>query len=213
MARLSLFIDTTSNSLIAGVNSPLSINPASVPLYYGDTLSLQVYLLNTTGTTLSGFNPYTVINNAGLQLFVYLDDSIVGGTIYTQQISWSADATNSYFYSTLSLNTAALATLLGSSTSKTCWMKIGYVQGGLQTTVLSVLVTIGVGIPSTSLVVPAGLTALSVEVAATMFVPIDGNPNNPGAGFYLVSPAGKKLFISAFDNPDGTASLQASPVN
>lgn len=213
MARLSLFIDTTSNSLIAGVNAPMSVNPASLPLYYGDTLNLQIYLMNTTGTTLSSSNPYTIINNAGLQLFVYLDDSIVGGTIYTQQISWNADPANSYFYSTLSLNTAALATLLGSATSKTCWMKIGYVENGLQTTVLSVVVTIGVGIPSTSLVVPAGLNALSVEVARTMFVPIDGNPDNPGAGFYLVSPAGKKIFISAFDNPDGTCTLQASPVN
>ena len=213
MARLSLYIDTTSNGLIAGVNNPFSINPASLPLYYGDTLNLQIYLMNSTGTTLSSSNPYTVINNAGLQLFVYLDDSIVGGTIYTQQISWASDPTNSYFYSTLSLNTAALQTLLGAATSKTCWLKVGYVENGLQTTVLSVVVTIGVGIPSTSLIVPAGLNALSVEVARTMFLPIDGNPNNPGNGFYLISPAGKKLFVSAFDNPDGTASLQASPVN
>jgi hypothetical protein len=212
MANLNLFIDTTSNGLIAGLNAPVSVNPSSLPFFYGDTLGLQVYLLNTTSTTLAGSNPYTVINTAGLQLFAYLDNGLAGvnNVIYTQQISWATDPTNSYFYSTLSLNTAALQTLLGTATSANCYLQIGYVQNGLQTTVLSIPVTIAVGIPSTNLVVPAGLIPLSVQVAQAMFVPIAGQAGN---GFYLISPLGKKLLISAIDNPDGTASLQASPAN
>jgi hypothetical protein len=214
MARLNLFIDTTSNSLLAGLASPLQVNPATLPLWFGDTLSLQIYLLNTTNSSLFGSNPYTVINNAGLQLFLYLDDgTIAPGVIYTQQITWQADPTNSYFYSTLSLNTMALQTLLGTATTANASLKVGYVQAGLQTTVLSVPVTIGVGIPSSGLVVPPGLTPLSVEVANNLFVHLDGNPNNPGQGFYLVSPAGKKLLVHAIDNQDGTASLIADPTN
>ena len=213
MASLALFIDTTSNSLIAGINAPTSVNPAGIPFYFGDTLNLSVTLLNTTGTTLSGSNPYTIINTSGAQLFLYLDDGLVAGTIYTQQISWQTDPTNSYFFSSLSLNTNALQTLLGIKTSASCWLKVGYVQNGLQTTVLSALVSIGVGIPSTNLVVPANLTPLSAEVAANLFVHLDGNPNNPGQGFYLVSPAGKKFFVCIADNPDGTGTFQANPVN
>jgi hypothetical protein len=210
MASLSLFIDTTSNGLIADVNDASSINPASLPLYFGDTLSLSVYLMNKVGTTLSGSNPFSVINTAGITFFLYLDDGLVGGTIYTQQISWSTDPTNSYFLSSLSLNTLALQTFLGAATSKSCWMKAGYVQNGLQTTVLSVMVNIGVGIPSVSLVVPAGLTPLSAEVANTTYVQVQGVAGN---GFYLVSPSGKKIYIHVADNPDGTATLNSDPVN
>ena len=211
MARLNLFVDTTSNSLLAGLTAPITINPTSLPLYYGDTLSLQVYLLNKVSSTLAGSNPYTIINTAGLQLFVYLDDgTITPGNVYTQQISWNTDPTNSYFYSTLALNTNAIQTLIGTGTSGNAVLKIGYIQNGVQTTVLSVNVVIGVGIPPSSIVVPPGLTPLSVQVAQAMFVPIAGQAGN---GFYLITPNGKKLFICATDQPDGTAVFQASPVN
>lgn len=212
MASLALYIDTTSNSLIAGVNDFSSVDPATLPFFFGDTLNLQVYLMNKTGTTLSGSNPYTVIVTAGITFFLYFTDGKATATIYTQQISWNSDPANQYFYSTLSLNTAALQTLLGTSTGASCYMKAGYIQNGLQTTVLSAVVNIGVGIPSTNLVVPANLTPLSVEVARAMFVPEDGAPANPGQGFFLLTPNGKKLYIHATDNPDGTASFNADPL-
>lgn len=213
MTRLQLFIDTTSNSLIAGLNSLQSVNPSSLPLFYGDTIQLQVTLLNTTGTTLQSINPYVVIPTAGIQLFLYLDDGVVGGTIYTQQITWSTDPTNTYFYATLSLNTAALTTLLGSSTSANAWLKIGFVQAGYITTVLSSLVKIQVGLPNVALAVPANLTPLSLEVANALFIHADGNQANPGQPVLLVSPNGKIIALTAKDNPDGTAEFDASPVN
>jgi len=213
MASLNLTIDTTNDALLAGYYAPITIDPQSLPFYFGDTISLKVQLLNKTNTTLAGSNPYTIINTAGLQLFMFLTDGKIGGTIYTQQISWNTDPTFSYFFSTLSLNTLALQTLLGMNTSATCWLQIGYVQNGLPVTVFSQQIVISVGIPATNLVVPAGLTPLSAEVANAMFVHLDGNPNNPGQGFFLVTPNGKKLFICAADNPDGTAVFQANPVN
>lgn len=214
MARLNLYIDTTSNQILAGFSAPFALNPATLPLWFGDTLSLQIYLLNTNSSVLAGFNSYTIINNAGLQLFVYLDDgTITPGVIYTQQINWTADPTNSFFYSTLSLNTMALQTLLGTATSAGATLKVGYVQGGLQTTVLSVPVSIGVGLPSTQLVVPAGLTPLSLEVANNLFVHLDGNPNNPGQGIYMYSPLGKKFLLHIIDNLDGTGSFVADAQN
>ena len=213
MNGLSLFIDTTSNTLITGINSPSSINPLTLPIFYGDTIPVRVTLLNTIGTTLFGQNPYVIIPTTGLQLFLYLDDGTVGGTIYTQQITFTADPTTSFFSSTLALNTAALQALMAGSTIQTASLKIGYIQNGLPVTVFSQTVNIRVGLPAVNLAVAPGLTPLSVEVANATYVHIDGNPNNPGQGFRLISPAGKILYVSAIDNADGTATMVETPLN
>jgi len=213
MPRLSLYIDTTANRLVAGPLNPYTIDPRSLPFWFGDTLSLSVQLLNTEGTGLLSANPFVIIPTAGLQLFAYIDDGLVGGTIYTQQISWNSSPDFSYFFSTLSLNTAALQTLLGANQTATAYLKIGYVQNGLPCTVYSSKITIGVGLPQTNLDVPANLTALSVEVAKAMFVQVNGNPDNPGQGFILISAAGKQCMVYLKDNADGTAELDTLPLN
>lgn len=209
-SALNLFVDTTANSLIAGLSAPQTVDATKLPIYFGDTLNLQIYLLNKTGATLASYNPYTIISTAGIQLFVYLDDGTIGGAVYTQQISFATDGNNQYFYAPLALNTMALQTLLGANTSAPLWFKIGYVVNGLITTVLSVQIPINVGLPNTSLVVPPGLTPLSVEVGNTMYVPVNGPK---GQGFILTSPDGKQILLHVSDNPDGSAEFRADPIN
>jgi len=213
VADLKLFNNISNNTLVAGQKSTQPVDPSSLPLYFGDTLNLIIYLLQIpTGYNAQDPSNSTLetVTTAGLQLFLYLDDGVVGGTIYTQQVAFATDPTNSYFYGTLALNTPALQTLLGTNTSAPCWLKMGYVQNGVQTTTLSKQVTIGVGIPVGALVVPAGLTPLSQEVAQAEFFPLQPKA---GLALYLESPNGKIIAVVAVDNPDGTASLQANPVN
>ena len=208
MPQLSLFIDTTTGNLVSSQVSSQIVVPGSLPLNYGDTLSLQVYLLTRIanpsgpGTVLSG------ISTNGISLQVYLSDAL-SVTVYTQQLTWTTDANNVYFIGTLALNTAALLTLLGGGgsptlASATAYLKINFVQSGLPTTVLNQAVTIRVGSPNATQSVPAGLTPLSVEVAKTMFV-----PKQPvaGQGIFLSSPSGKQFLLQAIDNADGTATV------
>ncbi len=200
MAEIRLYIDATDNQLIAGLNSATPVPASSLPFFYGDTLPLRVYLFNKLPDALPSDFPFEIIPTNGLSFFVYLDDGKPSPTIYTQQITWATDPNNQYWYANLALNTAALATLIGTSTSASCWLKIGYVQDGLQTTVYSQQVTIGVGIPVASLTTPPGLTALSVEVANATYVPLQ-----PVAGqaIWLMSPLGKKIALMAVDDADG----------
>lgn len=209
MPNLTLYISTTENALLAGQNVSSRIDPNSLPLYFGDTLTLNIWLLARQ----SNVNPvsYAIVPTNGLQLFVYIDDGKVGGTIYTSQIVWTSDPNNQFFFANLPLNTTNLQTLLGSSPTATAFLKIGYVVGGLQTTVLSQSVTIGVGLPSAAVgQPPAGQTALSVEIANNTYFPI--KPVN-GQALYLATPNGKIIAVIAVDNPDGTASLQGAPSN
>jgi len=214
MNNLNLYIDTTANQLLAGLNAPSAIDPTGLPFMLGDDLNLQVYLLNKTGSTLQSYNPYTIIPNAGLALVVYLDNGQADGTIYTQQISFTNDPGLQFFSGSLSLNTAGLTALLGTATSATCWLHIGYLQNGVMTTVLAVQVSIGVGVYGVTgnalAVVAPGLTPLSEQAAVQQFVQVAGPA---GQGFILQSPAGKKIFLRVIDNPDGSAEFQASPIN
>jgi hypothetical protein len=214
MSNLNLFIDTTANQLLQGLNAPNAVEPTSLPFWLGDTLNLQIYLLNKTGSTLQSFNPYTIISNAGLALVVYIDNGLASGTIYTQQITFTNDPGQQYFYAPLALNTAALATLLGQATSAPAYLHVGYLLNGLMTTVLTVQISIGVGVYGITggalNVVPIGLTPLSQQAAVQEFVSINGLP---GQGFILCSPNGKKILLRVIDNPDLSAEFQASPIN
>jgi hypothetical protein len=213
MANLKLFINTSANQLVAGQNSTQLIEPGSIPLFFGDTLLLNIYLLqvpigwDARNPMASGLE--TVPTN-GLQLFFYIDDGTIGGTIYTQQIAFAEDPSQRFFIGTLALNTAALQTLIGANTGAPAWIKIGYVQNGVQTTVLSARVTINVGLPLVALAVPAALTPLSAEVANATYY-----PQLPVAGMPLLikSPAGHTFALVAVDNADGTSSTQLNQID
>jgi hypothetical protein len=206
--QLTLFISVSENALLTGLQESAQIDAQSLPLFYGDTLALKVYLLNKLESkTLADF-PYEKLSTSGLAFFLYLTDGKASPTIYTQQIVWQTDANGLYFYANLALNTAALASLLGTATQASCWLKAGFTQAGLPITVLSKQVNISAGMPGASLDVPAGLTPLSVEVANATYAPLIGC-----TGIQFISPSGKIILARAVDNPDGTASFEQSPIN
>jgi len=209
MQQLVLYIDTTSNRLVAGLTNTVVVQPTSLAFYYGDTLSIQVFLLKPSGVV-NNLNvpPWTSIPNAGLTLEMFLDDGKIGGTIYTSQIVWTLNADGISFSATLPMLTAALATLIGTATNAAAYLKIGYLSGGLPTTVFSQQINVNVGLPTNAVPVPApGQTALSVEVAKTLFLQI---AMPAGQGILLTSAAGKKFLLFAQDNAvDGSASVVA----
>lgn len=210
MASITLFIDTTNDSLVAGLTSTQVFDAGSLPFFYGDSPTINIYLLTRVYTAGQSGYTFAAPNNTGLSVQLFLDDGLVGGTIYTFQTVFVPDVNNSFVTATLPLNTPALATLLGSNTNASCWMKIGYLKNGVPTTVLSQRVNIGVGLPNVVPVVPAGQTAISAETASATFVnktPVNGEP------IYFASPAGKIFALVAVDQDDGTAIGTISPVN
>jgi hypothetical protein len=212
LSNLVLCIDITTGRLYSSPSGGFTLSPSSLPLYFGDTLGLQIYLLTPLAGAVIGGAQWAIVPTTGLALELFLDNgevdaSVGAGTIYASQVAWSTDPANQYFFANLALNTASLETLLGDATSVPCWLKIGFVQNGVNTTVHSSQVTINVGLPVGDLVVPQGLTPLSQEVAATEFVPIAGAA---GQGFYLISPDGTKRVYHWLDN-DGV--VHDDPVN
>lgn len=168
MAQFDLYIDTYSGELMAGqTNSAPGVLPRFVQ---GDTISLRIYLLARNAT-----NPVTwsIINNSTLSLKVALGpkDGTAGSSLYASQFTWNRDANNTYFYATLALNTAAIATLLGSAATAQAYFEVEYTENGFPTTALQKLVTIDAEVIETaSLTVPAGATAISAEDANATFL-------------------------------------------
>lgn len=200
---------------MAGLSSSQLIDPSSLPLFYPDTPNFSIYLLGLP----VGYNPtnqsasaFASIVPSGLKLYAFMDDGKIGGTTYTQQVTWTIDPTNSFFTGSIPLNTAAIVTLLGTGTSASAWLHIGYTDAnGNQFTVFSRQVRIGVGINTgAAVVVPPGLTALSKEEALQLFWTINPVVGRP---LYLESPNGKIFALTVVDNPDSTASFEASQLN
>lgn len=196
MAQFDIYIDTVSGETVTGPS-----NPASAPLprfTQGDTMSLRIYLLART-TTYPLSTPFNIINNAALSLKVAIGpkDGSAGSTLYTQQFTWAKDASNQYFFADLALNTAAIATLLGSAAQVTSpWFEVEYTQNGFPTTVLSKQITLNAEVIETGTIsAPAGQTAASVEYVNATFLK---NENN---GFVLANPnTGQKRFVYLGDD-------------
>lgn len=170
MANLDLYIDTTAQIAVSGFSNSAQID--ALTFTQEDTLNLRIRLLTRTSTF--PVIPYSFIPNTGLTLQVALGTKVGNaGNIYTQQFTWAlnGDLSDPYFYAALPMNTGAIATLLGSTSSKTAFLEIKYVSSGVPTTVLSTQVTIqACVIHSGSLTVAPGLTPLSAEAAAASFL-------------------------------------------
>lgn len=195
MAQFDLYIDTVSGDLVTGPANPAA---ATMPrLTQGDTISLRVYLLART-TTYPLSTPFTIINNATLSLKAALGpkNGSAGSTLYTQQFTWTADATNQYFYADFPLNTAGIGTLLGSAATAPAWFEIEYTQNGFPTTVHQKEVTIHAEVIETgALTAPPGLTAISAEEVNANFL------KRENSGFYLTNAVtGKKMFVYLGDD-------------
>lgn len=205
MARLDLYVDTFASkrqSLVTGAANPAVY---TVPeLVQGDTISIRVYLLERNPTYPIS-NPFNIILNGDLSLKLAITAPAGGSsTVYTNQYTWAKDANNQYFYADLPLNTAAIGTLLGSGSSATAYLEIEYTQNAYPTTVALIPITIlADGIKAGGTVVPAGETALTVEVAQNTFL------KQTNTGFVLQNPnTGLKAFVYLAD--DGT--LKCDPI-
>lgn len=213
-APMILYIDVSSNNLLVGLGANQLLQPASLPFYYGDTLPVQVFLLQrlTTPNPAPSASQYSIVSTAGLSLSLYLTDGLVGGTTYTNQLVWATDANNQYFYANLPMNTAgiqALVTAAGLNPAK-AYLQVGYTDTGSPISVLNKQIQIKVGIPPAGIVIPPGFNALSVEVANASYFPLQ-----PVAGLslQLKSPNGKIFVLQIVDQPDGSALFAASPIN
>ncbi len=207
MPTLNLYIDVQNNRLLTSKDQPTIVNSQSLPIFYGDTVQVNVWLLESNTPAQLGSSTYSIIPTQGLSLLLYINDGkLTGGTNYTQQLVWNTDANNQYFYANLPLNTANLATLLtGGSTEAT--MVIGYTQNGYPTTVFSGTVNFQVGLPAGAQVVPPGLTPLSVEVANQTFMPIIPVP---GQALALAAADGTVGYITLVKTAGGRIDIQVS---
>lgn len=208
---LNLYIDTASNQLLVGLNTPALVDPQALPFFFGDTLPLQIWLLEPSHAgNAAAATSYDVQATTGRQLKVYLTDGEGDMSVYAAQLAFDTDQSQEKFFGNLALNTTELQTLLTDKTEATAWLVIGYVENGLPRTVLAQQIKVRVGMPEPVFGVPPGETALSVEVASATYltkIPVAGQP------IYLKSPDGKIIALLAVDNPDGTATFQANPVN
>lgn len=196
MARLDLYIDTYSRSLVVGPNNPANFTfPA---IFQGDTISLRIYLLERT-PTYPLTTPYTIATNTDLSLKVGIGpkNGTGGSSLYTQQFTWSKDGQNQYFYADLPLNTSGINTLIGAAESASAWFEVEYTQNGYPTTVFQQQVTLHAEVIETGTIeVPPGETALSVEVANNLFVKTENegfilrNPNTNARAFVYLGDDG-----------------------
>lgn len=191
--RLRLSIDTqTRNVILSSENA----SPAALPQQFqNDLLSLGVYLYSTaTGALLAA-------NFTGASLTVNLAS---GSTLLsTATLTEVAGSTGSQFTGQLSLNTAAITTLLASSASASAFLIVVATDpDGSRTTLVSAPVTInkdysGVGSPQT---VP-GHTYYTAAECAALFARLIGNA---GQQITLVSPDGthrRSLGVDDDGNP------------
>ena len=217
MATLNLYVDTSTGNLITSGTNAANISASSLPLFYGDTVALNIYLFqkNPAAGSKPGSFPFLPLLPAGLSLSLYITDGTISGTYgggnpYTSCVAFTADATGTFFVGSLILNTANIAAGIGSGTGLSARMEIGYTQSAVPTTVFNQPVSIGVGIPSGAPVVPPGFTALSAQVALATFFPLQ-----PVAGqaLLLQSANGRTFALQIVDNADGTCSFQPSQIN
>jgi hypothetical protein len=90
------------------------------------------------------------------------------------------------------MNTAAISTLLGSSSSAQAWFEVKLIEDALPTTILSKQVSVQAAvIKDGGVIVPAGLTPLSVEAANVIYL-----QREISGPIYLIDPdTGGKLRV------------------
>jgi len=168
MSFHSLHIDTDRSLPVVGVSdSSIAELPAFVQ---EDSLSLRITLL----AGFSRVSDYTLIPVSGITLEAALGRK-VGNTslLYTQAFTWVAsdDLADPYFAATLPMNTAAIATLLGSNAQAQAWFEVKLLDGGLPRTVLSRLVNIQAAVIKDGGLEEAALpTPISAETCEALFL-------------------------------------------
>src|SRR5436189_695150 len=179
MASHRINIDTDRNLPIIGVSdSSIAELPAMVQ---EDTLALRIALY----AGFSRVSDYTPIPVSGITLEVALGRKVGNASLlYTQQFTWVAsdDLADPYFAADLPMNTAAIATLLGSSAQADAYFEVKMLDGGLPRTVLSRLVRIQAAVIKDGGLEAAALpTPISAETCQALFLQriIPASAGNP----------------------------------
>lgn len=206
MPQFDIFIDIAANQAVTGLSNP-TVAPLP-PFVQGDTPTFRIWPLLRNATF--PLSPYSLLTIAGLTLQVSLGSQVgSGGTIYTQQLSWtpSADANNpNYWTATFPMNTAAVNTLLGALASSPAVFEVKYVSAGVPSTILQQLVSVKATVLTAGApVVPAGFNPASVEFCNATFL----THQVTGQIVLVNANTGKKLAV--FVGDDG--SFHADPLN
>lgn len=215
MPQLTFYIDTANNQLLTAINSSRTVDASRLPLFYPDTLQLQIYLMLPIQMLQASIAQYDIISSLGLAIALEITNGLAAEdeVIYASQYVWATDANDQYFFANLSLNTVGIKTLVKTSepNAAQAYLNIGYTSIATgQRTVLRKPINIGIGVGNVQLVVPPQLTALAKEVADQLYV---GFVLQPGQSITFVTPNGKKILFQAVDNPDGTAQMNESNMN
>jgi len=164
----NLFIDTDRNKAVVGADdSSIAQLP---PFVQEDSLQLKIWLLSGYSRLAS----YSQVPVSGITLEVAIGTRIgSSSTYYTQQFTWtpSEDLGQPYFSGTLSMATAGINTLLGSSGSAQAYLQIRKTEGGVPATILQEPITVFASVIKDGVEeVPAPLTPLSAEAANASYV-------------------------------------------
>lgn len=196
---LCLFIGIEKQKLYA---CDTSLTQKSISdLFYGDTLSMRVYLLKENGSTANNYpTPWDVVNISDLSLNLAIGSATTDDVTLpiASQNSWSKDPDNKFFYADVSLATAEIKAALGSSSSMQRTLEIKQDKGGYKTTIYQQLVTIKTRVigPTTVVPIPPD-TPLSKEEAVGTFCK---KISDAGEIWRLVSPNGLYAVDLRVDN-------------
>lgn len=172
MGLLRLYTDTTERKLVKSQYSTAGYGLPAV--IQGETLSLELMFL--TPNVAAGINsPYSILNISAYSLRVGIGTQ--GGTPATQQSTWSTAPDGSYFFGVLPMNTAGIATLLGSNTQVSTTFEIELSLAGSPDK--PILIPITVKKPVLPLGSPdptPGVTYVTTEQATATYARLYGLP-------------------------------------
>lgn len=210
---MNIFVDTTDNALISGTGgsgSNQNFNPLSLPFFYGDQITVNVYLFSRLIQATPSQFQYAAIPSAGKTVSLYITDGKATPTNIWATQTLVPDSSGQFFTGLLALNTSTLQAYFAANPSvggvaPAPFLKLGLTDGAQTPTVFSQPVNIFVGLPPSTIVPVPPLTPLSLQQANQLYVPV--NPQNGGV-IYLKSLAGHTLVLYAKDQGDGSVSFQ-----
>ena len=193
---LKFAVDLQRKGLILSDRRP---DPFQLPPFVqGDTYPLEIQIAQPNYA--AGFGAYSLVNIAPFTMRVaiigHLPIGNAADTPEVLQVDWTKDSATNCFRGVLSLNTAAIATLLGANTSKEAYFEIelrdgstGYYQTIYPPQPTFNCLIIAEAIEDGVLVgpPPSGGTAMTTNEAMQLFVKRRGLP---GEMFSLVSANG-----------------------
>jgi hypothetical protein len=181
-------------------------------LFQGDTRDLQIGIVMPSGNPNA---PYTVVNGNGVTLYVTMGATPKGDgsqTIYAGPLAmvWNPNVlngtgnANGAWQGSLSLAGANLAAAIGTGASTTATFEINLSTGGIPQGLAQNTITIfAPENPNGNTIPQPAINYLTKAQSDSAYV--DKNGGVAGDGFFLISPAGTKRFISL--NDDGTISV------